>query len=246
MQAQAQQEIRGDIHPSSSSSSCRKILVVEDDPALANFLKRGLHGQQYTVDIQHDGATALQTLSSASWDLLLLDLTLPDLDGLALLDRLRPTMPNLPILVLTGRTALEDRVTALDHGADDCLLKPFSFSELSARIRALLRRNSNGRGKVLQVSDLTMDREHFRVERGGRRIDLTEKEFALLEYLMINARRTVTRSMIMENVWKSDYNANSNLVDVYIKYVRDKVDGVGASPKLLRTMRGVGYVIADN
>ena len=244
MLAQAQ-EVTGDVYPSSSSSR-RKILVVEDDPALANFLKRGLHGQQYAVDIQHDGETALQTLSSTSWDLLLLDLTLPDLDGLALLDRLRPTMPNLPILVLTGRTALEDRVTALDHGADDCLLKPFSFSELSARIRALLRRNSNGRGKVLQVSDLTMDREQFRVERGGRRIDLTEKEFALLEYLMINARRTVTRSMIMENVWKSDYNANSNLVDVYIKYVRDKVDGVGASPKLLRTMRGVGYVIADN
>ena len=243
-QAQAQQEFRGDVHPASSSS--RKILVVEDDPALANFLKRGLHGQQYAVDVQHDGETALQILNSTSWDLLLLDLTLPDLDGLALLDRLRPTMPNLPILVLTGRTALEDRVTALDHGADDCLLKPFSFSELSARIRALLRRNSNGRGKVLQVSDLTMDREQFRVERGGRRIDLTEKEFALLEYLMINARRTVTRSMIMENVWKSDYNANSNLVDVYIKYVRDKVDGIGASPKLLRTMRGVGYVIADN
>jgi DNA-binding response OmpR family regulator len=244
MQAQAQPEFRRDVHPASSSS--RKILVVEDDPALANFLKRGLHGQQYAVDVQHDGETALQILSSTSWDLLLLDLTLPDLDGLALLDRLRPTMPNLPILVLTGRTALEDRVTALDHGADDCLLKPFSFSELSARIRALLRRNGNGRGKVLQVSDLTMDREQFRVERGGRRIDLTEKEFALLEYLMINARRTVTRSMIMENVWKSDYNANSNLVDVYIKYVRDKVDGVGASPKLLRTMRGVGYVIADN
>lgn len=244
MQAQAEQEFRRDVHPASSSS--RKILVVEDDPALANFLKRGLHSQQYAVDVQHDGETALQILNSTSWDLLLLDLTLPDLDGLALLDRLRPTMPNLPILVLTGRTALEDRVTALDHGADDCLLKPFSFSELSARIRALLRRNSNGRGKVLQVSDLTMDREQFRVERGGRRIDLTEKEFALLEYLMINARRTVTRSMIMENVWKSDYNANSNLVDVYIKYVRDKVDGIGASPKLLRTMRGVGYVIADN
>jgi two-component system, OmpR family, copper resistance phosphate regulon response regulator CusR len=235
------QEAKEEVHP-----SWKRILVVEDDTALANFLKRGLHSQQYAVDVLHDGETALRTLYATPCDLLLLDLTLPGLDGLTLLDRLRPTMPNLPVLVLTGRAALEDRVTALDHGADDCILKPFSFNELAARIRALLRRNSSNRGKVIKVSDLTMDREHFQVERSGRRIDLTEKEFSLLEYLMVNARRTVTRSMIMENVWKSEYNANSNLVDVYIKYVRDKIDGEGSSPKLLRTMRGVGYVIADN
>ena len=236
----AQEVIEG-THP-----SVAQILIAEDDVPLANFLKRSLQSQRYTVNLAHDGETALQVLRNGTHDLLILDLGLPGLDGLLLLDHLRPSMPALPVLVLTGRGPLEDRLMALDHGADDCLLKPFSFPELAARIRALLRRKSNAGGSVLRVGDLSMDREHFQVERGGKRIDLTEKEFALLEYLMMNARRTVSRADIMENVWKSPYDPNSNLVDVYIKYVRDKIDRDPATPKLLRTMRGVGYAIADN
>ena len=222
------------------------ILVVEDDLPLANFLKRGLQNQQYSVDLAHDSETALRTLQGTPCDLLLVDLGLPALDGVSVLDQLRPVMPKLPVLVLTGQSALEDRVMILDHGADDCVLKPFSFPELTARIRALLRRKNNGNERQLRVGDLTLDREHFLVERNSRRIDLTEREFAVLEYLMVNARRTVTRPMIMENVWKAPYDPNSNLVDVYIKYVRDKIDGEGFAPKLLRTMRGVGYVVAEN
>ncbi|MGA9798976.1 MAG: response regulator transcription factor [Terriglobales bacterium] len=235
------QEAPEAVHPSTA-----QILVAEDDVPLANLLKRSLQNYHYTVHLAHDGETALQALRTRPHDLLLLDLGLPLLDGLVLLDHLRPTMPNLPVLVLTGRSPLEQRVAALDHGADDCLLKPFSFPELAARVRALLRRKNHDNGRVLRVGDLTMDREHFQVERAGTRIELTEKEFAVLEYLMMNARRTVTRAMIMENVWKSTYDASSNLVDVYIKYVRDKIDRDVLSPKLLRTMRGVGYVLADN
>ncbi len=237
---QAQEVIEG------THSSVAQILIAEDDLPLANFLKRSLQSQRYSVSLAHDGETALQVLRKGTHDLLILDLGLPALDGLVLLDHLRPSMPALPVLVLTGRGPLEDRLMALDHGADDCLLKPFSFPELAARIRALLRRKNSAGGSVLRVGDLSMDREHFQVERSGKRIELTEKEFALLEYLMMNARRTVSRADIMENVWKSPYDPNSNLVDVYIKYVRDKIDRDPSTPKLLRTMRGVGYAIADN
>jgi DNA-binding response OmpR family regulator len=226
-------------------SSIAKLLVAEDDLPLAHFLSRGLQGNKYTVDLVHDGETALQSLRASRYDLLILDLNLPKLDGIALLKQLRPTTPDLPVLVLTGRSSLEDRVMALDGGADDCMAKPFSFHELAARTRALLRRKNNGCGRVLQVGDLSLDRAQFRVERSGKRINLTGKEFAVLEYLMMNTKRTVTRASIMENVWKMPYDNSSNLVDVYVKYVRDKVDA-GFSPRLLRTIRGVGYVIAEN
>jgi DNA-binding response OmpR family regulator len=159
------------------------------------------------------------------------------------LKQLRPKKPNLPVLVLTARNAVEDRVSSLDSGGDDCLLKPFSFLELSARVRALLRRYSDVPARALGVADLTLDREQLRVERGGRRIDLTLKEFSLLEYLMRNAGRPVTRAMIMESVWNVPYDATTNLVDVYVKYVRDKIDA-SFSCKLIRTIRGVGYVLS--
>ncbi len=227
------------------SSDQVQVLIAEDDIPLANFLKQGLQTDKYAVDLVHDGQTALEAVGKTQYGLLILDLNLPQLDGLALLRQIRPKMPSLPVLVLTGRNRLEDRVTALDGGADDCLIKPFSFHELTARVRALLRRSGKGSGGIVQVDDLVLNRPEFRVERAGRKINLTAKEFALLEYLMMNARRPVNRAMIMENVWKAPYDAKTNLVDVYVKYVRDKVD-TGDCVKLIRTVRGVGYVLADN
>ena len=230
----------------SGASNQAHVLVAEDDIPLAHFLKRGLQGEKYHVDLAHDGEAAFQAANGVPYDLLILDLNLPKLDGMGVLKQVRPVMPSLPILVLTGLSRLEDRVMALDGGADDCLVKPFSFHELAARTRALLRRNDKGKNscRVLQVGDLILDREQFRVERAGKRIDLTGIEFAVLEYLMMNARRAVTREMIMENVWKLPYDGSTNLIDVYVKYVRDKID-TEFLPKLLRTIRGVGYVVAD-
>lgn len=222
-----------------------QILVAEDDVALAQFLRKGLERQKYAVNVVHDGESVLRALSDMPYDLLTLDLNLPRLDGMAVLKQLRPAKPRLPILVLTGRAALEDRIQALDTGADDCLTKPFSFIEFSARVRALLRRNAGPAGGVLRVGDLVLNRQELRVERAGQRINLTTKEFGVLEYLMLNARRPVTRAMIMENVWKSAYDPKTNLVDVYVKYVRDKVD-LNFAPKLIRTIRNVGYVVAEN
>jgi len=208
---------------SGSDAKCPvHILVAEDDVALAQFLRKGLERQQYAVDMVHDGESVLRALADMQYDLLTLDLNLPHLDGLSVLKQLRPAKPLLPILVLTGRATLEDRIHALDAGADDCITKPFSFVEFSARVRALLRRNTGPAGGVLRVGDLVLNRQEMRVERTGQRIDLTAKEFAVLEYLMLNARRPVTRAMIMENVWKSAYDPKTNLVDVYVKYVRDK------------------------
>jgi DNA-binding response OmpR family regulator len=221
-----------------------KLLVAEDDIPLANFLQRGLQAQKYDVQLAHDGESAFQALSTTQYNLLILDLNLPKLDGISLLSRVRPIIPNLPVLVLTARSQMEDRIQALDGGADDCMVKPFSFQELTARSRALLRRNRNSAGGILQVGDLVLNRADFRVERAGRKIELTAKEFALLEYFMMNARRTVTRAMIMEEVWKTSYDGSTNLVDVYVKYVRDKVDA-GFEFKLMRTVRGIGYVITD-
>src|ERR1700677_1810689 len=222
-----------------------QVLIAEDDMPLANFLKRGLEGDKYAVDLVHDGQAALEARSKPQFGLLILDLNLPVMDGMMLREQLRPTMPALPVLVLTGRSELQDRVKALDGGADDCLVKPFSFHELTARARALLRRHGKGSRSVVRVGDLVLDRSEFRVERAGRKIDLTAKEFALLEYLMLNTRTAVNRAMIMENVWKAPYDAKTNLVDVYVKYVRDKIDAAHCS-KLIRTVRGVGYVLAEN
>lgn len=222
-----------------------QILIADDDVSLANFLRRGLQSSQYDVSLVHDGETALQEVSKKPYGLLILDLNLPKLDGMSLLQRLRPIAPNLPVLILSARSGLDDRIAALDGGADDYLIKPFSFQELMARSRALLRRKGKTSGDVLQVGDLILNRSEFRVERCGKKIDLTAKEFALLEFLMTNARRTLTRAMIMEEVWKTPYDGSTNLVDVYIKYVRDKVD-TGFPTKLMRTARGVGYVISDN
>jgi DNA-binding response OmpR family regulator len=219
-----------------------RVLIAEDDAALAKFVSQGLEAEHYTVDVYSDGEQAGAAAHVIDYDLIILDLNLPTLDGVSVLRQLRAKKPTLPVLVLTQRSRVEDRVQCLDTGADDYLPKPFSFSELSARIRALLRRSHLPSQSVLAIDDLKLDRIEHRVERSGRRIDLTAKEFALLEYLMRNTGRCVTRAMIIEHVWNLTFDTTTNVVDVYINYLRRKVDD-GHPTKLIHTVRGVGYEI---
>ena len=193
-------------------------MLAEDDKALAGFVRKGLDAESYAADVSGDGEQARALASELDYDLFVLDLNLPRLDGVSILRHVRGKKPGLPILVLTARGRVDERVQCLDLGADDYLVKPFSFSELSARIRALLRRRRLSTQPVLTVEDLKLDRVERRVTRGNRRIELTSKEFALLEYLMRNAGRRVTRSMIIEHVWNLSFDSSTNLVDVYINY----------------------------
>ncbi len=220
-----------------------RILMAEDDAALAKFVSQGLESENYRVDVLGDGAQARAAAAGNEYDLVVLDLNLPNLDGISVLRHIRQQRPSLPVLVLTQRNKVEDKVECLDTGADDYLAKPFSFSELSARIRALLRRSHQPSGSVLEVDDLKLDRMEHRVERGGRRIELTTREFALLEYLMQNAGRRVTRAMIIEHVWNLTFDTTTNVVDVYINYLRRKIDD-GYPRKLIHTARGVGYKLS--
>src|ERR1700692_2649300 len=201
-----------------------RILIAEDDTALAGFVRQGLQGEHYAVDVVEDGEQARAMGSEFDYDLVILDLNLPKLDGVSVLRHLRLKRPSLPVLVLTQRVKVEDRVQCLDTGADDYLPKPFSFSELSARIRALLRRSHLPSESVLVVDDLKLDRVEHRAERAGRRIELTSKEFLLLEYLMRNAGRQVSRAMIIEHVWNLTFDTTTNVVDVYINYASSQVD----------------------
>ena len=219
-----------------------RILVAEDDRPVASFLKKGLEAEHYAVDIVPDGQEALYMAEEYDYDLLLLDLVLPKMDGLQVLRQIRTLKKNLPVLVLTGRTRVEDRVKGLDIGADDYMIKPFAFRELTARVRALLRRGNIPGGFTLQVEDLEMNLVERTVRRGERKIELTPKEFALLEYLMRNQRRAVSRPMIIEHVWNFSFDTMTNVVDVYINYLRKKVDE-GMEQKLIHTVRGVGYRI---
>jgi DNA-binding response OmpR family regulator len=217
-----------------------RVLVVEDDGPLAAFVEKGLEAEHYAVDVAKDGEQARCMALESEYDLLILDLNLPKLDGLEVLRAVRRKKPSLPVLVLTARSRIEDRVHCLDSGADDCLIKPFSFTELSARVRALLRRGPRTVETVLHVADLELDRVERKVKRAGKNIDLTSKEFALLEYLLRNAGRRVTRNMIVEHVWNLSFDTSTNIVDVYINYLRRKVDD-GFTPRLIHTVRGVGY-----
>jgi two-component system, OmpR family, copper resistance phosphate regulon response regulator CusR len=197
-----------------------RILIAEDDEALAKFVRQGLEAENYAVDVLADGEQARTAAADLDYDVVILDLNLPKLDGVSVLRQLRLKKPSLPVLVLTQRNKVEDRIQRLDTGADDYLGKPFSFSELSARIRALVRRSHLPSESVLTVADLKLDRVEHLVERSGRRIELTTKEFLLLEYLMRNAGRKVTRSMIIEHVWNLTFDTTTNVVDVYINYRR--------------------------
>jgi two-component system, OmpR family, copper resistance phosphate regulon response regulator CusR len=220
-----------------------RILIAEDDEALGKFVRQGLESEHYTVDIFSDGELARTAATDSDYDMVILDLNLPKLDGVSVLRHLRLKKPSVPVLVLTQRTRVEDRVQCLDTGADDYLAKPFSFSELSARIRALVRRSHLPSESVLEVADLKLDRVQHLVQRAGRRIDLTTKEFSLLEYLMRNTGRRITRSMIIEHVWNLTFDTTTNVVDVYINYLRRKIDD-GHETKLIHTVRGVGYELS--
>ncbi|GIX49403.1 MAG: DNA-binding response regulator [Candidatus Tectimicrobiota bacterium] len=221
-----------------------RLLVVEDDKKLASFLKRGLEEEHYAVDVAHDGEEGWYLSQVNDYDLLVLDIMLPKLDGLALCRKLRQQRQDTPILLLTARDAVADRVTGLDLGADDYLVKPFAFAELLARIRALLRRRRGPLAMPLQVADLVLDPVAHRVTRGGQPIELTAKEYALLEFLMRHAGEVVTRTQIAEHVWDQHFDSDSNVIDVYISYLRQKIDRPFAT-RLLHTVRGVGYVLRE-
>lgn len=222
-----------------------RILIVEDDAALACFIRKGLEAEHYAVDTIGDGQQGREMVLEFDYDLMVLDLNLPGVDGLSVLRSVRRAKASLPVMILTARNRVEDRVQCLDTGADDYLIKPFSFLELSARARALLRRSHLPSESVLKVRDLSLDRVERKVERGGRPIELTTKEFALLEYLMRNAGRRLTRAMIIEHVWNLTFDSTTNVVDVYINYLRRKVDD-GFTPSLIHTVRGVGYQLSPN
>lgn len=228
--------------PAVARQTC--VLVVEDDESVGRLLKERLESDGYRVESASDGVSAEQRIGSISCNLIILDLTLPNLDGVELLKRVRAQDRFLPVLVLTGRTGVEDKIRTLDLGADDYLQKPFEYGELVARVRALLRRARSG-DSIWRFEDLELDRMGRTVKRAGREIELTAKEFALLEYLMLNLGHRLTRAMIMEHVWKLDFNAATNVVDVYINYLRNKVDR-GFGSKLIRTVRGVGYQLGQD
>ncbi|HLW52595.1 MAG TPA: response regulator transcription factor [Candidatus Angelobacter sp.] len=217
-----------------------RILIAEDDAPLASFIAKTFMAEGQLTDIASTGEEALQRLTESAYDLLILDLNLPVIAGTQVLKKIRTSDEELPILILTATNHVTERVACLDAGADDYLTKPFSFSELSARVRALLRRKGRPVQTVLKVDDLEMDCVRRTVRRGSRDIELTPKEFSLLEYFMRNAGRRITRNMIIEYVWKLSPDTMTNVVDVYVNYLRKKIDE-GANVKLIHTVRGVGY-----
>jgi two-component system copper resistance phosphate regulon response regulator CusR len=221
-----------------------RMLVVEDDRKVADFVARGLRAQSYAVDVVHDGAAGAQYLQSFPYDLLILDLMLPKLSGSALLAQVRRVRPHLPVLILSAQDAINEKVRHFEAGADDYLSKPFDLAELIVRIKALLRRGPIEHAPVLQVADLELDRISQTVRRAHERIDLTAKEYALLECLMSTPGRVMSREMIINNVWDQSFEGLSTIVDVYVRYLRRKVDEPFGK-KLIHTVRGMGYCIRD-
>ncbi len=219
-----------------------RILIVEDEKKVANFVKKGLQEEGYAVDLSFDGEEGLKLGKDPSYDLIILDIYLPKLDGLAALKKLRAHGVPTPVLLLTVRATIEDKVLGLDSGADDYLTKPFAFQELLARVRALLRRRMDTGAATVRIGDLVLDPASRIVSRGERRIELTVKEFSLLEYFMRNPGKVLTRTMIIEHVWNYDFDSGTNVVDVYVNYLRKKIDP-GQEQKLIHTVRGVGYVM---
>ncbi|MDD5594577.1 MAG: response regulator transcription factor [Candidatus Margulisbacteria bacterium] len=217
-----------------------KILLIEDEKKVANFIRSGLKSEGFAVDAASDGEEGLFLAQEGSFDLIILDILLPKVDGITVCKKLRAAGKSVPIIMLTAKDSVEDRVRGLDAGADDYLTKPFSFAELLARVRALTRRHKGAGQAKLKIGNLTLDPETFEVERGGKKITLSATEFRLLKFLMENSGRVVTKAMILENVWGYDFSPESNIVDVYIKYLRDKIDK-GFKSSFIQTVRGIGY-----
>jgi DNA-binding response OmpR family regulator len=221
-----------------------RILLVEDEKKISSFIARGLKEEHYVVDIADDGEKALFLAEINVYDLIILDIMLPRKSGVAVCRELRDEKIDVPILILTAKDTIRDKVIGLDSGADDYLAKPFAFDELLARVRALLRRKTTGKTTLLKVADLELDQLTHKVRRAGREIALTSKEYSLIEYLMLNSGQVVTRTMISEHVWNEEFDSFSNVIDVYINYLRSKIDK-GFRKQLLYTLRGTGYTLKE-
>ncbi|HOW42413.1 MAG TPA: response regulator transcription factor [Candidatus Omnitrophota bacterium] len=221
-----------------------RILLVEDEERIASFVARGLKEAHYVVDVAHDGEKGLFMAEVNEYDLVILDIMLPGKDGISVCRELRAKKIDTPILMLSAKDTTDDKVRGLNFGADDYLAKPFAFKELLARVQALLRRKAPEKGGVLHVGDLELNQLTHKVIRAGKEIELTSKEFALLEYMMLNAGKVITRTMISEHVWHEDFDSFTNVIDVYMNYLRNKVCK-GFKKPLIQTVRGSGYIIQD-
>ena len=219
-----------------------RILLAEDEKKIASFIQRGLKEEHYAVDVAYGGENAIFLAEVNDYDMMILDIMLPGIDGLSVCRQLRAKKINAPILILTAKDTVRDKVLGLNSGADDYLTKPFAFDELLARVRALLRRKTALKAPVLKLADLEMDQLTHKASRAGNDIILTSKEYALLEFLMLNANQIVTRTMISEHVWNEDFDSFTNVIDVYINYLRAKIDK-GFKKQLLHTVRGTGYIL---
>jgi len=222
-----------------------RILVVEDEKKVASFIKRGLEEEGYTVDVAYDGDEGLDLAEHTPYDLILMDVMLPKKDGITVIREMRGRDIATPVLCLTAKDTVDDIVQGLDSGSDDYLTKPFAFAELLARVRALIRRGTQDRGAELRFADLRLDPVTHKVWRSEKEIDLTSKEYALLEYMMRNPNQVLTRTMIAEHVWDYTFDSFTNIIDVYINYLRKKVDR-DFDQKLIHTVRGVGYVLKES
>lgn len=222
-----------------------RILVVEDEPDLNDVIVKKLESEHYAVDWCMNGGEALNYINCAEYDAIILDIMLPGISGLEVLREIRSQNNKTPVLLLTARDSIEDRVAGLDQGADDYLVKPFAFDELMARIRAMIRRSSGHVSNIISIADLTMDCDFREVTRGGTYISLSSKEFAILEFMMHNKGIVLTREKISQHIWNYDYEGGSNVIDVYIRYLRKKIDE-DFSQKLIHTIRGTGYVLKED